>query len=465
MNLDAKFKKLKETIKLMPNKKPNIYPSFITFDNHFEIISALYQDGITFRNVSKIDDIYESIKQEKIDPSIFNNPYYVRVILNSFDEEIINIINIINQFDDSTFIEIDIANYDNENDFQTISKITHPNCNFNISGFIDIESLYNLATKYSVSSESTPNIVVDNIDDNTVEKIKYICKIINDPSFRIMVNDIESLYNYYNYESELPDNKILLVLGDYIFNQNKNLGARDLILEDYKGLELKNKNITIIYQHLEYDDINQIFELERNLELIRSHIPSRASELDIVTYLSLFIINYFKYDDDLKERIYSEMQGKDINLLQFVSKGEGVCRHFASFTKCFLNSLGIECEKINGVNHSFNVVKIDGKMYFLDNTWLTCRMQNKEIKTLSESSDFLRSNISFGHDEYSTMLQEYNCEEYDRNKIDESVSRVMSWRKNYQIHIQALKDLLRKYGIRNKNSISDRIVAAIPRRR
>ena len=130
-----------------------------------------------------------------------------------------------------------------------------------------------------------------------------------------------------------------------------------------------------------------------------------------------------------------------------------------------MNSLGIECERIDGYDHAFNVVKINGKMYFLDNTWLAERIQDGEIRTLSESSDLLRSNASFEHSEYEYILQIYECEEYDRRQIDDSVKRVMSWRKNYKIHIEALKDLFRKYKIKNTDSVENRIESAIPRRR
>lgn len=151
-----------------------------------------------------------------------------------------------------------------------------------------------------------------------------------------------------------------------------------------------------------------------------------------------------------------------------------MCRHFASFTEYILNSLGIDCkllesdgpsdEDSNSNGHAFNVVNIDGKSYFLDITWVVESIQKGLIHSLSESSDFLRSNEEFGHEDYNDALSNYQCDSYNRQEIDESVDRVIRWNNNYVIHPNALRDLFRKYILKKEMSVSDRINEAIPRR-
>ena len=151
-----------------------------------------------------------------------------------------------------------------------------------------------------------------------------------------------------------------------------------------------------------------------------------------------------------------------------------MCRHFAHFTKHLLNSLGIECEKVDSLGnyqdnvevegHSFNVVTINGIMYFLDNTWLAGRIQSGEIESLDQSTDFLTSNAVFGHEEYEDVLGDYCCEEYDREEIRKSINQVLNWNRNYKIHPQNLRDLFRKYILNKEKTVQQKIEDAIPGR-
>lgn len=115
--------------------------------------------------------------------------------------------------------------------------------------------------------------------------------------------------------------------------------------------------------------------------------------------------------------------------------------------------------------HAFNVVKIDGKMYFLDNTWLAGQIHAGEIHSLAESSNFLTANNTFGHKEFSNVLEDYKCEDYNRQEINNSVNRIMDWNQNYKIHPTALRDLFRKYILKKEKNIEEKIEDAIPRRR
>lgn len=282
------------------------------------------------------------------------------------------------------------------------------------------------------------------------------------------------MQNLYSIIPHIPEEEVFIQIDDNLFSERNPNNARSLIISE-QGKELtQTKKMNIHFNDISYESVEQIYELEKYLEIIKSHIPSNASDLDIVTYVSMFIVNYFKYDFDLYEKNTKELDSKDINLTQFVTSGKGVCRHFASFTKYLLNSLGVECERVNAdgdyysnssvEGHAFNVVKIDGKMYFLDNTWLAGRMQAGEIHSLAESTDYLASNTDFGHEDYKDELEDYECESYNREEINNAVARVLNWNQNYKIHPTALRDLFRKHILKKEMSIDQKIENAIPRR-
>lgn len=52
-------------------------------------------------------------------------------------------------------------------------------------------------------------------------------------------------------------------------------------------------------------------------------------------------------------------------------KNTGVCQEYATAFKLLLNRLGMECIVVSseGMNHAWNIVKIDGDYYHVDVTW------------------------------------------------------------------------------------------------
>ena len=294
-------------------------------------------------------------------------------------------------------------------------------------------------------------------------------------NFSIEINDIESLKNLDSiipYISESED-EITVKLSDDLFLENNPSNARELIIQNDVNENYNNKRIKFQYRDMKFDSLEQIYDLERKIELIKSHIPPGSRKLDIVTYFTLFMKNYFNYDYNLYTKIKEEKYTEEdyINLFDLINNGNGICDTFASLTKYLLESFNIKCERVDyyssepGKGHAFNVVEIDGVSYFLDNTWVVCSYENKSIRSLSESSDFLRSNKDFGHEEYADTLDKYSCETYDRQEIEDSVNRVMGWNKNYTIYPQALRDLFRKHVLKREKSIEEKIEDAIPRRR
>lgn len=467
------FRELKKIIDEEQNKTDLMLPiSFSTApEDRIEIISIVYNYGILCNNISSVNDIYNVIKKYQLDLELFKKPYYLRVSLKSFNE---NTINIINELSSNVFVEICINDVLDSNKLQLLFRISHSRCQFVCNDWIDLNSIYLLTDKFIFSEESSPVIVIRKIDSSTAEKIVNVCQKINNSRFRIEIKDAESLHNLDGIIQYIPEEEMIIELSDNLFDEKNPQNARNAIVQNTKVESHVNKKLHIIFREIKYDNIEQIYDLERNIGLIKSHIPANASKLDIITYVTLFMINYFKYDYNMYEESKSKSNIEDINLFQFISMGKGVCRHFASFTEYILNSLGIDCKKLDSLGnyyegcnlegHAFNVVNIDGKAYFLDNTWIAESVQKGLIHSLSESSDYLRSNEEFGHTDYDDVISEYQCESYDRQEINDSVDRVIRWNNNYIIHPNALRDLFRRHILKKEKSVAEKIEEAIPRR-
>jgi len=381
------FSELKEIIEHAKDKKYFLDSTYFFDIDSFRIRSSLYSNDIYCYNIESASDIYNVVNERQLDPQLFANPFYIIVNLEKFDEKTITIIN---QLDNNIHLQVASLNNIDDKIAALLSKIEHKNCHFYFNGWIYQSAVEKLLPKIHLDEESSPVIIIDEITPNTINIINNMCNTVKEPRFTINIKDKNSLQNLNSIIPYIPEEKVFVKIDDNLFNEKNPNNARSLIISE-QGKELsQTKKMDIHFNGISYESIEQIYELEKYLEIIKSHIPSGASDLDIVTYVSMFIINYFKYDFDLYEKSMKCLNFKDINLTQFITSGKGICRHFASFTKYLLNSLGIECEKIdvngdyysnsNVEGHAFNIVRIDDKMYFLDNTWIAGRIQAGEYR-------------------------------------------------------------------------------------
>lgn len=464
------FNELKKIVNDSQNKKDFLQQILVLPDDEIEIVSSLYDVEICCGNVTSVNDIYDTIEKYSLDPEIFKQPYYLKAHLRSFDEKTINMIN---QLDDNVFVELIIAGKVDKEKLKTLLKISHLKVQFICDERIDLDTIFLLSNKYIFDEKSPLTLIISKFDSTTKDKVLSIYQKFNNPFFRIEINDAETLRKFSDIVPYITRERSIIKLNDNLFDENNHQNARNALFQATK--KHIDKELDILYRNDNYDSMEQIYELEKSIGIIKSHIPKNASELDIVTYVTLFIINYFKYDYKMYENYIMSKDDadgnyEDINLTEFISNKKGVCRHFANFTKYALNSFGIECERIDSSGndytegHAFNIVKIKGKSCFLDNTWIAGSIQKGMIKSLPESSDFLKSNEEFGH-EGMDVINDYHCESYDRQEIEDSVNRVLKWNDNYIIHPNALRDLFKKHILKKESAIEKEIEAAIPRRK
>ena len=180
-------------------------------------------------------------------------------------------------------------------------------------------------------------------------------------------------------------------------------------------------------------------ELKRVKDLI-NHLSekfSRYDDLQKTLLISNYLQRYIQYVDDGNKSegsqgIYITDSGSiEVGLnvhspLTVLEQHFGICEGIANATTMLLNnpSFDVNVRSAFGSKHVWNVVQIDGKFYFLDNTWAITRNENQYEEALKaksfDSNYFLfgsdKANI-IGHHVADSVLPEVESSDYSKDKI------------------------------------------------
>ena len=126
-------------------------------------------------------------------------------------------------------------------------------------------------------------------------------------------------------------------------------------------------NPKYIYNREEIEAKKQ--EIDASMQECFSNITADASEYEKIKYVYEYLINTVEYDESApdNQNIYSALVGKS-----------SVCAGYARSTQYLLEKMGIFCTYVTGTtvdfsgkteDHAWNIVKCNGKYYFLDTTW------------------------------------------------------------------------------------------------
>lgn len=175
------------------------------------------------------------------------------------------------------------------------------------------------------------------------------------------------------------------------------------------------------------------------------------ADLDKVMLISNYLQDKVQYVDNNnvsegQKGIYiTDSNGVDVN--RNVHSPEtvlfqrfGVCEGIANATTLLLNNpiVNVNARSAFGSSHVWNVIWVDDKFYFSDNTWAITRNKSQYPESLKArvfTSDYLllgsKKMKELGHHEATTILPPLSDDDYPREKIEER-QKVLS--KQFQFH-------------------------------
>lgn len=167
-------------------------------------------------------------------------------------------------------------------------------------------------------------------------------------------------------------------------------GNKELSLEDLKKIKevvetLKEENLTEAQKLLVVAAY-----LQRNVQYV-DNTPS--IEIDGITYTL----------DDTS--LTSEILDQEVGLVETViNKHYGLCMGISNAATILLNNpqMNIDARTIVNKSHAWNIVKIDGKYYYSDNTWAITRNPN-QVENAILSSSFNSEFLLFGQRDIEAM--------------------------------------------------------------
>lgn len=454
----------------------------------FTIVNRLNNEKTVLENIESSEQLYTHIKN-------LNLKEYDFYIDATFpDTGIIKkkTFDIINQLDDKIFVNIILSPGLAACEVIRLLKLKHTNCKLDASKLEVIKhyELLKLIEKFQIDLPDELEIEINPcINFGIKEKLTKLSNMIKKPDFVPIVNSKLSFLALIKILKDIPQDEIIVYLKGDVFSNNNPANIKDLIIQKLIKKSTKDKKTHYVYRTCFFDDIEDIVKLEKYLEIIKTHIPRYHTELELITFVTLFAVNHFIYDKNFlqdpnnleaSDELQTYYNGKkDITPLLFLANFKGVCRHYADFIKYELNSLGIECEvvgcdaKEGGPGHAINLVTINNKQYLLDVTNVAADFKYKDISSLSQSDFFLKSfdECPFFHEfdnweiSSNTFLDfdKSKYQTYDRTDIDNAVKKVKKWYKPYKIHAQDLKNLFRKHQSQREKNIEHNINESIRR--
>ena len=111
---------------------------------------------------------------------------------------------------------------------------------------------------------------------------------------------------------------------------------------------------------------------EQALQQIVAGVPTDGTDFDKVLYLHDYFVQNYAYD---YAGFRAEQQGETgvaiRDTYNFFTQKKGVCQAYMLALIATANEVGIECLPVisDGMNHAWNLIKLDGEWYHIDVTW------------------------------------------------------------------------------------------------
>lgn len=268
------------------------------------------------------------------------------------------------------------------------------------------------------------------IEENLKEKEK-ICLVL--------VDDLENRDRSYIDTKEFE--KADFVLPCVYLMWNPQIGNH-VIISSYFMKNTYYPTIINGFSNISVETLKRIKEIILNFEKYSS-----LSDIDKLIIVSNLIQSQTQYVDNgnisyaNNGKYITDSKGNNVGMnvhsaSNVILEHFGVCDGIANATTMLLNnpSLNVDIRSVLGLGHAWNVVSIDGKFYYVDNTWNITRNESKyfeSLKAKSFSSEYLLFGIEkaekIGHHNPITVVPNIEIKNYSSQSIDE---RVKQLRKN-----------------------------------
>lgn len=107
---------------------------------------------------------------------------------------------------------------------------------------------------------------------------------------------------------------------------------------------------------------------KENLKKVLDELPNDGDDYTKVKNIYEYIAKNYSYRKDTKIRgAVTTNETRSVGYM--LARHEGCCESYAKLTKLLCDKLGVECIIVDGCDHMWNQVKIDGKWYIVDSTW------------------------------------------------------------------------------------------------
>ena len=204
--------------------------------------------------------------------------------------------------------------------------------------------------------------------------------------------NIEVPFNYLFWNAKANEiQNISYYIDDVTLNPFSLNGYNKITKESLEKLKDKVSFITDKYK--KYNDLEKIIlvsnYLQNNVQFVAGDNISHAFDGTYIT----------------------DSKGKDISFLE-VSTPEcvlfnnfGICNGIALATEILLNnnSMNVNVRSLCGLGHTWNIVRLNNKFYYIDNTWNITRNPNRYLGSLKAKS-FTDKYLLFGNDDYDNII-------------------------------------------------------------
>lgn len=143
--------------------------------------------------------------------------------------------------------------------------------------------------------------------------------------------------------------------------------------DDYNTLISNNVKVTS-----ENNTIETLLKVNKKLDKIvkKLHIDKNSTDREKLDAILVYVLKNLEYDEKVAKKLD---KGKNPSVSKFYSEGylygaleldSAICGNYASLVEALANRVGLNSYFIMSENHTWNLVEVEGKSYYVDATWL-----------------------------------------------------------------------------------------------